>query len=258
MPPSEGETEAILRDVRSAVAAALRPVAMVGRPVLGAVLLPGIVALPAAVLYPAALLLPGSCLLVGALGRLAALGLLVALWLLWTLGLLLALRLLLLRLLWTLGLLLALRLLLLRLLRTLGLLLALRRLLLRRLLRTLGLLLALRRLLLRRLLWTLGLLLALRRLSLRRLASPGLLSRLALFLVLFSALLSIGGSQPSHEKEDGGRRGHSGISHDQDRRLVLPRTAEPSKSPRPAANRNAPAGYLVMVCRTPLSIFAAS
>jgi len=47
---AEIETEGVLRDVGTAVAAALGPAAMVGGPVLGAILLKGIVALPAATL----------------------------------------------------------------------------------------------------------------------------------------------------------------------------------------------------------------
>jgi hypothetical protein len=47
---AEIEAEAVLRDVVTAVASALRPRAMVGGPPLGAILLPGIVPLPAAAL----------------------------------------------------------------------------------------------------------------------------------------------------------------------------------------------------------------
>ena len=47
---AEIETEAVLRDVVTAVASALRPAPMVGRPAPGTTLLPGIVPLPAAAL----------------------------------------------------------------------------------------------------------------------------------------------------------------------------------------------------------------
>src|ERR1039458_2534238 len=56
---AETEIEAGLRNVVTAVASALLPGAMVGRPVLGAILLPGVFRLPtAALLYPSPLLLP--------------------------------------------------------------------------------------------------------------------------------------------------------------------------------------------------------
>ena len=90
---AETEIEAGLRNVVTAVASALLPGAMVGRPVLGAILLPGIFRLPtAALLYPSPLLLPRSGLLLVALGLNLRLRLRGAL-LLW-LGLLGALRLL--------------------------------------------------------------------------------------------------------------------------------------------------------------------
>jgi len=48
--PAEIETEASLRNIVAAIPAALRPSSMVGGPVLGAILLPGIAPLPAAAL----------------------------------------------------------------------------------------------------------------------------------------------------------------------------------------------------------------
>ena len=84
---AEIEIEAVLRDVVTAVASALGPVAMVGGPVLAPVLLPGSVSLPAARLYPSTLLLPrlryrpGALrLLLSALLRWWLLGLLRTLW----------------------------------------------------------------------------------------------------------------------------------------------------------------------------------
>ena len=181
---AEVEIEAGLRDVETAVAAALRPGAMLGGPLSGAALLPGSVRLPGALLLPAALLLPHSRHLLRALGLRLLAGLLDRLRpLLLLLGLLLSpLRLLLLRLLWPLLLLLRrllspLRLLLLRLLWPL-----------RRLLSPLLLLLLLR---------LLGplLLRLLRLLLLRRLLSPLLLRCAsvlpALWPVGFSLLLSL-------------------------------------------------------------------
>jgi len=50
MPAAEREHEGALRNVVAAVAPALRPTAMVGGPVLGAVLLEGSVPLPTATL----------------------------------------------------------------------------------------------------------------------------------------------------------------------------------------------------------------
>ena len=47
---AERETESVLRHVVTAVASALSPAPMVGRPALGAILLPGIVPLPRAAL----------------------------------------------------------------------------------------------------------------------------------------------------------------------------------------------------------------
>src|ERR1019366_7356031 len=92
---AETEIEGGLRNIVTAVASALLPGAMVGRPVLGAILLPGVFRLPtAALLYPSPLLLPRSGLLLVALGLNLRLRLRGAL-LLW-LGLLGALRLLLL------------------------------------------------------------------------------------------------------------------------------------------------------------------
>src|ERR1017187_10156000 len=66
---AETEIEAGLRNVVTAVASALLPGAVVGRPVLGAILLPGTFRLPtAALLYPSPLLLPRTGLLLVALG----------------------------------------------------------------------------------------------------------------------------------------------------------------------------------------------
>lgn len=58
MSAAEREAEGRLRDIVTAVASALRPVAVVGGPVLGAVLLEGSMSLPTAFLRPALLLLP--------------------------------------------------------------------------------------------------------------------------------------------------------------------------------------------------------
>jgi hypothetical protein len=56
---AETEIEAGLREVVTAVASALLPGAMVGRPISGAILLPGVMRLPpAALLNPSPLLLP--------------------------------------------------------------------------------------------------------------------------------------------------------------------------------------------------------
>src|ERR1019366_9127180 len=56
---AETEIEGGLRNVVTAVASSLLPGAMVGRPVSGAILLPGVLRLPtAALLYPSPLLLP--------------------------------------------------------------------------------------------------------------------------------------------------------------------------------------------------------
>jgi len=114
MPAAEIETEAGLRNVVSAVSAALGPRAVIGSPVSRAILLPVTGPLPAALPDPAFLLLPGSRLLLRTLYWRLVIPL-SALLLRLLLRLLSPLRLLLLRLLWTLG-----RLLLLRLLRTLG------------------------------------------------------------------------------------------------------------------------------------------
>ena len=207
---AEVETKTGLRDVETTVASALRPGSMVGRPMLGTILLPRATPLPGALLCPTLLLLPRSRLLLRALrGSLSillrALGLLL-------LRLLSALGLLLLRLLSALGLLLlrllsALRLLLLRLLRrTRLLLLVLRRLLspLRLLLRLLGTWLLLLRLLLRR---TRLLLLGLRRLlgPLRR--AFLLLARVILLISLIA--LCIYAHHGAETQEDPGRATHS-------------------------------------------------
>jgi len=114
MPAAEIETEAGLRNVVSAISAALSPRAVIGSPVSRAILLPVTGPLPAALPDPAFLLLPGSRLLLRTLYWRLVIPL-SALLLRLLLRLLSPLRLLLLRLLWTLG-----RLLLLRLLRTLG------------------------------------------------------------------------------------------------------------------------------------------
>ena len=117
MPAAEIETEAGLRNVVSAISAALSPRAVIGSPVSRAILLPVTGPLPAALPDPAFLLLPGSRLLLRTLYWRLVIPL-SALLLRLLLRLLSPLRLLLLRLLWTLGTLG--RLLLLRLLRTLG------------------------------------------------------------------------------------------------------------------------------------------
>ncbi|HME06117.1 MAG TPA: hypothetical protein VKG25_03670 [Bryobacteraceae bacterium] len=64
---TEINTEGLLRNVVAAIPPTLRPGAMVGGPVLGAILLPGVVPLPAAWLLPSALLLPSLCLLLRSL-----------------------------------------------------------------------------------------------------------------------------------------------------------------------------------------------
>src|ERR1019366_5096877 len=99
VPAAETEIEGGLRNVVTAVASALLPGAMVGRPVSGAILLPGVLRLPtAALLYPSPLLLPRSGLLLVALGLhlrgalllgLGLLGALLWLLLLWLWGALL-------------------------------------------------------------------------------------------------------------------------------------------------------------------------
>ena len=155
MPAPETEIEAGLGNVVTAVAATLRPGAVVAIPVPVAALLPATVPLPCALRGPSPLFLPRNCL------HLRTLGLLLLPSLLWTLRLLLP------------GLLWALRLLLRGLLRTL-------RLLLR------GLLWALR-LLLPGLLWALRLLLL--RLFLGSLLRSGGGLRAVLFLRLLLLLL---------------------------------------------------------------------
>ena len=59
--------ESVLRNVVATIAAALRPSAMLGLPVLGTILLPGAMLLPTALPHPSALLLPHTRLLLGAL-----------------------------------------------------------------------------------------------------------------------------------------------------------------------------------------------
>lgn len=66
---AEIEAEAVCRNIVTAIATALSPSAMVGLPMLGAVLLPGAMLLPTAALSPTALLLPGCGLLLRALLR---------------------------------------------------------------------------------------------------------------------------------------------------------------------------------------------
>ena len=66
----KGEREGVLRNVVAAVAAALRPSAVIAGPILCTILLERSVSLPAASLRPALLLLPVGCLLPGALGLL--------------------------------------------------------------------------------------------------------------------------------------------------------------------------------------------
>ncbi len=72
MPYAEIETETSYRNVISAVAAALRPGAVITLPIGGAILLPGSVFLPSALRMPAGLLLPSLRLLIAALGRTVA------------------------------------------------------------------------------------------------------------------------------------------------------------------------------------------
>lgn len=76
------ETEAVLRNVVTAIASTLRPVAMFVFPVLRATLLPCVSPPPAALLLPSALLLPRDCLLPRALLLLSLLGPLLCLLLL--------------------------------------------------------------------------------------------------------------------------------------------------------------------------------
>ena len=63
----EIETEAVLRNVVTAVASALCPGAMLAFPPCGTILLEGTMPLPCALLLPSALLLPRDCLLPGTL-----------------------------------------------------------------------------------------------------------------------------------------------------------------------------------------------
>ena len=63
----ERETEAVLRNVVTAIAATLRPGAMLACPALRPILLPCTMPLPSAVLCPPSLLLPRDCLLLGTL-----------------------------------------------------------------------------------------------------------------------------------------------------------------------------------------------
>ena len=68
--PSEIQTEAVLRNVVTAIASALCPGAMIGFPAMSAILLESAVPLPSALLFPSPLLLPRGCLLARALGLL--------------------------------------------------------------------------------------------------------------------------------------------------------------------------------------------
>ena len=61
------KSETVLRNVVAAISAALRPSAVIGRPMCGAMLLPSCVPLPTASLLPSALLLPTARLFLGAL-----------------------------------------------------------------------------------------------------------------------------------------------------------------------------------------------
>ena len=79
---SKIESETVLRDVVTAIAAALPPSAMLVLPMLGAILLPGIMPLPATLLHPTSLLLPGACLFLSTLLRLLPARILLPLWLL--------------------------------------------------------------------------------------------------------------------------------------------------------------------------------
>ena len=72
----ETESEALLRNVVTAIASTLRPSAMIAGPVLSAILLKCAMPLPGAVLLPPPLLLPRSCLLLRSLRLLLLPGLL--------------------------------------------------------------------------------------------------------------------------------------------------------------------------------------
>ena len=63
----ERKTEAVLRNVVTAIAPTLRPGAMIAGPVLCAILLKCAMPLPGALLLPSPLLLPRDCLLLGTL-----------------------------------------------------------------------------------------------------------------------------------------------------------------------------------------------
>ena len=193
----EGETEAGLRDVVTAVAATLLPGAMLAVPLLSTTLLPRTVPLKAALLCPSPLLLPRDCLLPSTLRWRLLPGLLG------TLCLLHRLRTLLLRLLSPLLLRLSLRLLGPLLLKRLGWLLLLRLLGLLLLLRLLGLLPLLRLLspLLLRLLFHPPLLLCGPRRSLLSLTL--LCFGLSLFVLLLLVLLRVRGNNRPQKQTQG-------------------------------------------------------
>jgi hypothetical protein len=79
---SKIEAETVLRDVVTAIAAALSPSAMLVLPMLGAILLPRTMPLPATLLHPTSLLLPGASLFLSTLLRLLPARILLPLWLL--------------------------------------------------------------------------------------------------------------------------------------------------------------------------------
>ena len=71
-PYAEIETETGFRNVVAAIAATLRPSAVIALPIGGAILLPGGVFLPSALRTPTGLSLPSLRLLLAALGRAVA------------------------------------------------------------------------------------------------------------------------------------------------------------------------------------------
>ena len=79
---SKIEAEPVLRDVVTAIAAALPPSTMLALPMLGTILLPGTMALPATLLHPTSLLLPGASLFLSTLLGLLPARILLPLWLL--------------------------------------------------------------------------------------------------------------------------------------------------------------------------------
>ena len=75
----EIETEAVLRNIVTAIASTLRPCAMLACPLLSAILVPGTLPLPGTLLLPSPLLLPRDGLLLGTLRLRLSLSLLGAL-----------------------------------------------------------------------------------------------------------------------------------------------------------------------------------